>query len=152
MTEKELYKLHRPDLLQLLLTQGREAADLQTKLTGSSETLAETQDVLERLKGKLDDKDVLIRRLRIHLDEKDEMIRKQQEELDELRINNRLQLEFIEEAALRFNEIFDVAHQTVEQYLHTLRQMCGICVTDILETNKRSVPSREVFLEENADE
>ena len=68
MTEKELRKLRRQDLLQLLVLQSKETSDLQTRLEGLT-------DSYNRLIGKLDDKDETIERLKAKLDAKDEEIR-----------------------------------------------------------------------------
>ena len=71
MTEKELRKLHRHDLLELLVEQSREAARLSMALQEKEEELAATLESNERIKGKLDEKDALIEKLKSRLDEKD---------------------------------------------------------------------------------
>ena len=67
MTEKELHKLRRQDLLQLLVLQSKEMADLHTKAD-------ELSAGYERLKAKLDEKDATIERLKGRLDDKDATI------------------------------------------------------------------------------
>ena len=71
MTEKELRKLHRHDLLELLVEQSREAARLNTALKENEEELAAVMESNERIKAKLDEKDGLIEKLKGRLDEKD---------------------------------------------------------------------------------
>lgn len=83
MTEKELHKLRRQDLLQLLLEQGKEAVQLGSQLTETEQSLNQVQSGNDRLKSKLDDKDEQIERLKSRLDEKDAMINKLKSRLDE---------------------------------------------------------------------
>ena len=74
MTDKELRRLRRQDLLQLLVEQGREAARLQTESDEKSEELARLNESDERLKAKLDDKDAQLERLKEKLNEKDALL------------------------------------------------------------------------------
>ena len=74
MTDKELRRLSRQDLLRMLVEQTKEAARLETELEEKKEEIGGLQESLERLKGKLDEKDVLIEKLKTRLDEKDAMI------------------------------------------------------------------------------
>ena len=71
MTEKELRKLSRHDLLELLVEQSREAARLNAALAEREEELAGVAESNERLKDKLGEKDALIEKLKGRLDEKD---------------------------------------------------------------------------------
>ena len=66
-TDKELHKLRRVDLLELLLEQIRENEEQGAKV-------AELSDLTERLKNKLDQKDEQIERLKLKLDQKDAQI------------------------------------------------------------------------------
>ena len=84
MTEKELHKLRRQDLLQLLLLQSREAAQQQAAFEELKDTAAQLRESNERLKGKLDEKDRQIDRLKGRLDHKDEEIHALRSELDAL--------------------------------------------------------------------
>lgn len=93
MTEKELHKLRKQDLLQLLLAQGREAAELQEQITKLSASLEETEAGNERLKAKLDEKDELIEKLKSRLDEKDARITKMREIMKTWRANRQIELE-----------------------------------------------------------
>ena len=87
MTEKELHKLNRQDLLQLLLNQSKQAADLRVKLDESLKSQEETEQVNERLKAKLDEKDAAHDeqngRLKDKLNEKDEQLEHLKAKLDE---------------------------------------------------------------------
>ena len=113
MTEKELRRLRRPDLLQLLLAQGKEAVALQAQLEERSAELAESQAMGGRLKEKLDEKDARIRELE---SEMQAWLDSRRIELDEAGS--------IAEAALRLNGIFEDAQKAADQYLYNLQQMC----------------------------
>lgn len=64
VTDKELHKLGRKELLQLLVAQSREADNARQKLAETQEELGQLQETYERLRGRLDDKDAQIRKLR----------------------------------------------------------------------------------------
>ena len=83
MTEKELRRLRRQDLLQLLVEQSREAARLQAESDGKSEELAQLDESYERLKEKLNEKDDQLERLKEKLNEKDSQLEKLKEKLNE---------------------------------------------------------------------
>ena len=57
MTEKELHKLKREDLLRLLLAQSREVTRLKTEAEEREAELASLHETNERLKEKLNEKD-----------------------------------------------------------------------------------------------
>lgn len=71
MTEKELHKLRRHDLLQLLLAQGREAAQLRAQIEEITAELEQTQETNQRFIERMDEKDAQIGKLKERLDEKD---------------------------------------------------------------------------------
>lgn len=83
MTEKELHRLKRSDLLSLLLAQGQEAGKLQSDLqqTTQAHNLATEQN--DRLKARLDEKDAQIERLKEKLNEKDAQLERLKKRLDE---------------------------------------------------------------------
>ncbi len=83
MTEKQLHKLRRQDLLQLLLAQGKEAAQLQARLDEAAEELESLQDTRTRFIERMDDKDAQIEKLKPRLDEKDAQIEKLTARLNE---------------------------------------------------------------------
>ena len=71
MNEKELRKLRRQDLLQLLLLQSREMTKLQNDFRTLEQAHITMQESRARLMEKLDDKDAQLARLLERLDEKD---------------------------------------------------------------------------------
>lgn len=83
MTEKQLHKLRRQDLLQLLVAQGKEAAQLQARLDEAAEELKNLQDTRTRFIERMDDKDAQIEKLKPRLDEKDARIEKLTARLNE---------------------------------------------------------------------
>ena len=83
MTEKELHRLKRHDLLQLLLAQGREAAQLQARIDEMGAELEELQNANTRFIERLNDKDIQIGKLKERLDEKDAQMEKFKERLNE---------------------------------------------------------------------
>ena len=126
MTEKELHRLGRKDLLQLMVTQGREALTLQEELDSSHVKNAELDATLTRLKEKLDEKDALIEKLKGRLDQKDARIRDLEDEMAEWKKSRRIELEeagSIAEASLRLNGVFEAAQKAADQYLENLRRL-----------------------------
>lgn len=112
MTDKEMHKLSRRELLQLLLTQGRDTEKLRKSL---EEIQGEYQKLTENYE-----------RLKKRLDHKDEQIHGLRETLQKERTNRRIELDeagSIAEAALRLNGIFEAAQKTAEQYLYNIRLM-----------------------------
>ena len=110
MTQKELHRLHRQDILQLLLTQSEETDPLRKEL-------AETQEALSVMEANYE-------RLRKRLDHKDEQIHHLRDMLEEHRKRRRIELEeagSIAEAALRLNGIFEAAQKAADQYLYNLQ-------------------------------
>ncbi|HBA48072.1 MAG TPA: hypothetical protein DCZ91_09810 [Lachnospiraceae bacterium] len=83
MTEKELHKLRRHDLLQLLLAQGREAAQLQAKLEATTAELNQLQETNSRFIERMDNKDAQIEKLKGRLNEKDVQVERFKERLKE---------------------------------------------------------------------
>lgn len=93
---KDLQRLSRIDLLELLVSQMREADDLRITIEERDHTISNLTDLADRLKDKLDlkdgqidhlkerldDKDALIGRLKSKLDDKDELIEKLKHRLD----------------------------------------------------------------------
>lgn len=67
MTDKELHKLGRRELLQLMLAQGREAEKAKQELAETQEEFEQLEEGYERLKQRLDDKDAQIHKLRAAL-------------------------------------------------------------------------------------
>lgn len=103
-TEKELSKLRRMDLLELLIGQIRENEQQAAEL-------AELRDLSSRLKVKLDDKDAQIEHLKRRLDAKDDEI----ERLNEI---NRGMAHA--NGLLGVRELLDIERLAVEQYFRQL--------------------------------
>lgn len=146
MTEKELHRLRRQDLLQLLLSQGREALELQTKLNDAGSVLIQTKADYDRLKEKLDEKDAVIEKLKSRLDEKDARISELKAEMEAFRLNRKIQIEeagSLAEAALRLNGIFEAAQKAADQYLYNLRQRSGEPAEGALEPEGEGCPDAD---------
>lgn len=110
MTDKELHKLSRRDILQLMLTQGKDAEEWKRQLEERDEELRVMTENYERLRKRLD--------------QKDEQIRGLKETLEEERQSRKIELEeagSIAEAALRLNGIFNTAQKAAEQYLYNIK-------------------------------
>ena len=91
MTDKELQKLGRRELLQLLLDQAKETEQLRAGLAAAGERAQEMEDTFERLRERLNEKDAQIRdlqetydRLRDRLNEKDARIQELTDTLQEI--------------------------------------------------------------------
>ncbi len=83
LTEKEMHKLSRQDLLQMLLSQVREVSRLKESVSQLEARAAQQEETIARLKQKLDDKDAQLEKLRGRLDEKDALLEKLGGRLDE---------------------------------------------------------------------
>ena len=84
MTEKELHKLSRQDLLQLLLAQSREVARQKSAIEVLKADLTQEKELTEKLKEKLNDKDGTIEHLKHRLDDKDKALDHLKDEVAEL--------------------------------------------------------------------
>lgn len=71
---RELQRLRRQDLLELLLEQMGEADSLAGELSASQARVAELEALCGRLRDRLDEKDGLIDKLKARLDLKDRII------------------------------------------------------------------------------
>lgn len=110
MTDKEMHKLSRRELLQLLLAQVKETDKVKQSLAEREKELTELQENYERLRKRLD--------------QKDEKIHTLQDTLRRDRNTRRIKLQeagSIAEAALRLNGIFDIAQKAADQYLENVR-------------------------------
>lgn len=83
MTDKELHKLKRHELVQLLLMEAKEAQESKEIAEGLKEQAEQSAQQVERLKKKLDQKDEQLERLKIKLNEKDKQIEHLKERLNE---------------------------------------------------------------------
>ncbi len=98
MTDKELQKLGRRELLQLLLDQAKEAERLGRMLKETDEQLKQMEEGYERLRDRLDHKDAQIHELRESLEAE-----RAKHETSVVDVGN------LAEAALKLNGIFDAA-------------------------------------------
>ena len=110
MTERDLHRLNRRELLQLLLAQSEELEATKAErdqVTAERDQLAETY---ERLRKRLDQKDAHIHGLR--------------ELLESQRNKRRIELAEagnIAEAALQLTGIFEAAQKAADQYLYNVQ-------------------------------
>ncbi len=117
--DKELRRLNRRELLQMLLAQCEETERLQDELDETAARLETLQEGYERLKQKLDIKDE-------RLNQKDSKIAKLKEEIEQIKASKQIELEeagSIAEAALRLNGIFEAAQRSAEQYLMNVKRL-----------------------------
>ena len=129
MTDKELRRLSRRELLQLLLAQGRETEGLR--------------QLSEEKEGQLEELNRNYERLKKRLDQKDEQIRQLKATLEEERTNRRIELEeagSIAEAALRLNGVFDTAQKAAEHYLYNIRLLYDRKMAEAGKTEEPPVP------------
>ncbi len=111
MTDKELQKLGRRELLQLLLDQAKEAERLGRMLKETDEQLKQMEEGYERLRDRLDHKDAQIHELRESLEAE-----RAKHETNVVDVGN------LAEAALKLNGIFDAAQRAADQYLQSVRE------------------------------
>ena len=111
MTDKELQKLGRRELLQLLLDQAKEAERLGRMLKETDEQLKQMEEGYERLRDRLDHKDAQIHELRESLEAE-----RAKHETSVVDVGN------LAEAALKLNGIFDAARRAADQYLQSVRE------------------------------
>ena len=152
MTDKELQKLGRRDLLQLLLDQAQEAERLRQELSAANERMGEMEETFQRLRERLNDKDARIsemeetyERLRERLNEKDAQIEELSQSIQterEDRVSSFAEVGSIAEAALRLNGIFDAAQKAADFYLQKVRERSplpeGVIMADVISEPVRT--------------
>lgn len=111
MTNKELQKLGRRELLQLLLNQAKETERLTGELAETQAQLQELSETYERLREKLNHKDE-----RIHDLEETLAAEREKREADLEDVGS------IAEAALKLHGVFDAAQQAADFYLQSIRE------------------------------
>lgn len=127
MTIKELQKLKRRDLLQLLVEQSREALNLQTEQEEKEEEMTRLEESNVRLKAKIEAKDIQIERLMGRLNGKRQRIAELETEIEAWYSNRQAGLDnsgTVAEAALRLSGIVEAAQRAADQYLYNIRQRC----------------------------
>lgn len=144
MTDKELRKLRRQDLLQLLLAQSREVArqqELGDELRGEYEQQQKTD---RRLKDKLDEKDAQLERLKKRLDQKDAEIASLRLQVARLQAGKGVKPEevgSVTEIARHINDIFRSAQQQAETYMNSLTGDVSAAVLPELEEPEEPAPA-----------
>lgn len=112
MTDKELHKLDRKQMLQLMLESGREAERCRKQLEKAEEQISRLEKNIEHLKKRLDKKDAQIHELK-------EALQEGQKEMD-------IGLEeagSIAEAALKLNGVFEAAQKAADQYVYNVKRL-----------------------------
>ena len=139
MTDKELRKLSRQDLLQLLIMQGKEAATLEEQLNESKYNEQRQFDSNERLRDRIADREETIEHLKEKLAAKDEKLNSKDKEIAELRQQIEMlkekgfsidsngaidgtELGSIAEAALAINNVFAAAQKAADMYVASARK------------------------------
>lgn len=119
MTDKELQKLKRRELLQMLLVQCQETEKYKQESVETRLQLEELTERYERLIGKLNIKDE-------RLNQKDAKIRELRNTIDEMKASRVIELNeagSIAEAALKLNGVFEAAQKAAEQYLMNVQRL-----------------------------
>ena len=112
MTNKELQKLGRRELLQLLLNQAKDTERLTGELAEAQAQLQELNETYERLRDRLNHKDERIHELEAILEEERE---KREVDLEDVGS--------IAEAALKLHGVFDAAQEAADFYLRSIREL-----------------------------
>lgn len=115
MTDRELQKLGRRELLQLLLEQAKESERLRKQVGELEEQLRQTEEGYERLRDRLDSKDAQIHELEDTLHAE-----REKRETDLENVGS------IAEAALRLNGVFDAAQRAADYYLQSIQTLCPL--------------------------
>ena len=141
MTDKELRKLSRQDLLQLLIAQGREAASIEEQLKEAKYNEQRQFDSNERLRDRIADREETIEHLKEKLTGKDEKLNEKDREIAELKdqiamlkangfsadgsgmIDGNRPLGSIAEAALALNEVFAAAQKAADMYIANAKRI-----------------------------
>lgn len=140
MTGKELQRLRRQDVLQLLLTQSREAARLQEEQKELEEELLRIEENNERLMGRLNEKDVLNHKLKGRLEEKGRRIAELEREIkawDAHKAKVMNEAGSIADAVLLLNDVFEAVQHAADQYLYNIRQRCEVLADRLYQEPER---------------
>lgn len=127
MTGKELQKLRRQELLQLLLEQSREVAQLRAEHSDADQQARQLEESNQRLEARLGDKDALRGRLQGRLDAKEGRIQQLEGKIAAWREARRGELGragTVAGAAVRLNGLHGAAQQAAGQYLYNIRLRC----------------------------
>lgn len=119
MADRELKKLRRRELLQMLLVQCEETEKYTKEAKELRAELDDLTERYERLIGKLNIKDE-------RLNQKDAKIAELKDTIEEMKASREIELEeagSIAEAALRLNGVFEAAQRAAEQYLMNVKKL-----------------------------
>lgn len=128
MADKELRKLKRRDLLQMLLVQCEETERLQQESDEIKIEMDAVMESYERLKKKLDVKDERLNQKDAQIAELKLEIEELRQEIEEIQIARATETEengSFAGAAQRISAIFEEAQRTAEQYLISLQKGGG---------------------------
>jgi hypothetical protein len=133
MTEKELHKLSRHDLLHLLLTEVKENGSLHGQLDEVRNELEQTRESNDRLKIRINDREEQVQRLKEKLDKKDRLLDKKDAYISELegRLDSYGDGNYVgpggfgslAEATLQLNGVFEAAQSAADQYINSIKAM-----------------------------
>ena len=140
MADRELRKLKRRELLQMLLVQCEETERLQAELDKTKAELTTLQEGYERLKKKLNVKDE-------RLNQKDAKIAELNSTIEEMQASRVIELEEagnIAEASLKLNGIFEAAQRAAEQYLINIKRIAD---SDYQKSEEERLPETVEILE-----
>lgn len=146
MADKELRKLKRRELLQMLLVQCEETERLQKELDETTAEYESLQEGYERLKEKLNIKDE-------RLNQKDAKIAELKNEIEAIQASRLIELEEagnIADASLRLNGIFEAAQRAAEQYLMNVKRI-GRNIAEDTEGFSYQKPPEELEMTEETE-
>lgn len=127
MTSKQLHKLSRRELLQLLLSQSEEAEQLRQELEETRVRLEQTSANYERIRQRLDMKDAQLAELRAAVENERA---KREIELKEAGS--------IAMASLKLNSVFEAAQKAADQYVYNVRRRVEALESAALGTGRNS--------------
>ena len=120
MTERELKKLRRRDLLQLLLVQSREAEEMRRQRDRCNASLKEAEAACEELRQQCADRDAQVHDLLQELREKDALLsRSRREAVGRL---TAVKAGSLAEAAVQVSGLLQAAQSAADLYLREVRR------------------------------
>ncbi|MBQ9331276.1 MAG: hypothetical protein IJ221_09915 [Oscillibacter sp.] len=118
MTEKELHRLRRQDLLQLLLAQSQEVTQRQREIARLEKLLSATREDNDHLRAQLDERDVHLKDVVSRLDRKDAELRALHAEAEAAQAE---ETGSVAEVSKRLGAILDAAQKETDAYLESIR-------------------------------
>lgn len=118
MTEKELHRLRRQDLLQLLLAQSQEVTQHQREIARLEKLLSATREDNDHLRAQLDERDVHLKDVVSRLDRKDAELRALHAEAEAAQAE---ETGSVAEVSKRLGAILDAAQKETDAYLESIR-------------------------------